>query len=81
MSAWRISDTSGIEFGCWDEETTQKTATLKTLEIVGVSSAGSPNSLDPIFELSDGRFLEIFSTTTLEPWVMHLPDTAYVGGT
>lgn len=80
-SAWRISDATGIQFGCWDDAVDQQVAALVNLKIVGLVHQGAPHAIDPNFKLSDGKFLEVFSTTILEPWVMHLPDAIYVGGT
>jgi hypothetical protein len=36
-------------------------------------------SADPAFELSDGRWLEIFSDHALDPWSMQLPNMTFVG--
>ena len=43
------------------------------LEIIGVEVQSTVLSVDPVLVFSNGQKLEVFSTDTFEPWVMHLP--------
>ena len=82
LSAWRISNSESVQFGCWDKDIDESVKGLSGLNIIAVKIQGSTITVDPIFELSDGRILEVFATDTVEPWVIKLPDgKVYVGGT
>lgn len=82
LSAWRVLNGNEIEFACWDKNIEEQVSALNGLSIVGTQTQGAIVGTDPVFELSDGRYIEIFSTDTDEPWVMTLPsDTVFVGGT
>lgn len=82
LSAWRIISSTAIEFACWDKDIDELVRGLNGLSIVSVRPQGSTLDLDPVFGLSDGRLLEVFSTDTVEPWILMLPDNkVYVGGT
>lgn len=82
LSAWRISNGESVQFACWDKDIDDSVNELNGLNIVAVKHQGSTISVDPVFELSDGRLLEVFSTDTVEPWVLRLPDgKVYIGGT
>jgi hypothetical protein len=82
LSAWRIIDGESVAFACWDKEIDVLVNKLKGLSLVAVKPQGACLSVDPAFLLSDGRRLEVFSTDTVEPWVLKLPEgNVYVGGT
>lgn len=81
LSAWRITHDGKIQFACWDEGIGDRLKELEGLSIVRVRPQGQCIQEDPVFELSDGRYLEIFSTDTIEPWSFQVPDgKIYVGG-
>ena len=70
LSAWRISNKGSVEFACWDKEIDELLAALESLSIVEIRHQGSEVQVDPVFQLSDGRILEVFSTDTVEPWIL-----------
>jgi hypothetical protein len=49
------------------------------LSIVAVAPQSLRLRGDPAFELSDGRWLEIFSDQAVDPWSMQLPGLVFVG--
>jgi len=81
LSAWRIAYEEKIQFACWDKEISDRLKELEGLSIVSLMAQGQYVQEDPVFELSDGRYLEIFSTDTVEPWAFQIPGgKIYVGG-
>lgn len=72
-SAWRVINDKIVVYACWDNNVTQKLQGLVNQEIISVEIQSSMIEVDPVFLLSHGQKLEIFSTDTFEPWVMHLP--------
>ncbi|MAX56555.1 MAG: hypothetical protein CL537_13765 [Alcanivoracaceae bacterium] len=81
LSAWRVSSGGVVQFACWDKNIDKFLDELEGLDVVAVNHQGAIISVDPVFELSDGRMLEIFSTDTVEPWVLRLPNgEVYSGG-
>ena len=81
LSAWRIIDDSDVQVACWGKGVDGAINELVGLSIIEVGYQGISIEVDPLFKLSDGRLLEVFSTDTIEPWVMQLPDgKIYVGG-
>lgn len=81
LSAWRISNNGSVEFACWDKEIDELLAALENLSIVEIRHQGSEVQVDPVFQLSDGRILEVFSSDTVEPWVVQHPNgDVFVGG-
>lgn len=82
ISAWRIIEGESVQFACWDRDIGKQVNSLEGLSLVAVQPQGSSIGVDPTFQLSDGRRLEVFSTDTVEPWTLKLPDgNVYVGGT
>lgn len=73
VSAWRI--TLGRVVLCADSDDSASTMinTLVGQRIVAVDVQSTSVEVDPVFILSDGRRLEIFSTDTYEPWTMRFP--------
>ncbi|MCP4696235.1 MAG: hypothetical protein GY862_05225 [Gammaproteobacteria bacterium] len=74
LSAWRVLNDTAIEYACWDSRVEGKLNELKGKSITGISKQGLAIAVDPVFELSTGKKLEIFSADTFEPWVLKLPD-------
>ncbi len=68
LSAWRMSTNDRVNFGCEDYENVNDLPFLVGLEIVDVGIQTDQIKIDPIFHLSNGHTLEIFSTDTFEPW-------------
>jgi hypothetical protein len=79
LSAWRISTNSRIILGCYDNNSTDLIKSLKGVQIQDIEIQDNKLKIDPVFLLSDGQRLEIFSTDTFEPWVFYLESLgAYV---
>jgi hypothetical protein len=68
-----------LDFGWSSVDTPHLVRDLVGLSIVSVASQSSIMRSDPAFELSDGRWLEIFSDHAIDPWSMQLPNVIFVG--
>ncbi len=79
LSAWRVIKDGVLEFGWSNAAASDLVWELCGLSIVSVEPQSSRMSGDPAFELSDGRWLEIFSDHALDPWSLRLPDFTFVG--
>ena len=73
LSAWRISTKNNVVFGCFDKDSIQLISNIKNLKILDISFQ-SDLKIDPIFLLSNGQRIEIFSTDTFEPWTFQLDE-------
>lgn len=74
-SVWRLLEGGRVQFACYDRsELVNKVDELVGLAIVDVNVQSTRVAVDPVFVLSDGREVEVFSTDTFEPWTMHLPN-------
>lgn len=80
LGAWRIIQDGHVLTACWDKNSDIHVGSLAHHGIVRVVRQSVLIGLDPAFELSDGRTLEIFSCDTFEPWVLKLPDGAIYTG-
>ncbi len=78
-SAWRVLNGGVLDFGWSGKDAPALVRGLVGLSIVAVASQSPRMRGDPAFELSDGRWLEIFSDHFLDPWVMTLPNITFVG--
>jgi hypothetical protein len=78
-SAWRVLKGSVLEFGWSSVDAPNLVLDLVGLSIVSVTSQSPIMRGDPAFELSDGRWLEIFSDDAVDPWSMQLPNVTFVG--
>jgi hypothetical protein len=78
-SSWRVIKGSVLEFGWSSVDAPRLVLELVGLSIVSVASQSPLMSGDPAFELSDGRWLEIFSDHAVDPWSMQLPNITFVG--
>jgi hypothetical protein len=79
LSAWRVIKGSVLEFGWSSVDASPLVLDLVGLSIVSVASQSPIMRGDPAFELSDGRWLEIFSDHAVDPWSMQLPNITFVG--
>lgn len=78
-SAWRVLKAGVLEFGWSGADAPDLIWELCGLSIVSVAPQSSRMSGDPAFELSDGRWLEIFSDHPVDPWSLRLPPITFVG--
>lgn len=78
-SAWRVVKEGVLEFGWSEVKAPDLVWDLCGLAIISVAPQSPAMSGDPAFELSDGRWLEIFSDNAIDPWSMQLPGMTFVG--
>lgn len=81
LSAWRVSTTNKIIFGCYDENSISLVNSLKNLEIVDIDFQTVSLPVDPIFILSNEQKIEIFSTDTYEPWTFNINGIGFFSAT
>ena len=74
LSAWRVLDNASIEYACWDKDVEKKIKDFKGKKIINIDEQSSIVAVDPVFKLSSGKQLEIFTSETFEPWVLKLPN-------
>ncbi len=72
LSAWRVSMEDRIIFGCFDRDSIELTKELTGREITDIYIQADKLKVDPVFLLSNGQMLEIFSTDTYEPWTFKI---------
>lgn len=77
--AWRVLRDGVLEFGWSSTEASDSIWELCGLSILSVAPQSPRMSGDPAFELSDGRWLEIFSDHPVDPWSFRFPSITYVG--
>lgn len=71
---WRITCDGRATTGSADENAQARVSELIGLTVVAAQSQSSVDPyLDPVFTLSDGTRLEVFSSFSFEPWVPSLP--------
>lgn len=78
-SAWRVINAGVLEFGWSSVDAPDLIWELCGLLIVSIAHQSPLMRGDPAFQLSDGRWLEIFSDHAVDPWSMRLPTKTYVG--
>lgn len=72
LSSWRIIENKKMILGCFDKESKERLNYLSTTKIVDIAFQDQILKIDPIFILSNGQKVEIFSTDTYEPWTFQL---------
>lgn len=75
-SAWRVSKVEELLFACWDDDVLDHVSELLGLSIIEVGWLIDAPPIDPFFKLSDGRILNIFCSSSTEPWLMEFSDGA-----
>jgi hypothetical protein len=78
-SAWRVIKGGVLEIGWSHADASDLVWDLCGLSIVSVAPQSSVMRGDPAFELSDGRWLEIFSDHAVDPWSLQLLNITFVG--
>lgn len=73
QSAWRLYEKNSIFLGCLSENSKEICSIVKGMQITGINFQSRETPVDLAFQLSCGYVLEIFSTDTIEPWVLCLP--------
>jgi len=76
LSAWRVSIDNKMLFGCFDKDSVQLTSCLNNVEILDIAFQSDLLKIDPVFVLSNGQKIEIFSTDTYEPWTFQVNELA-----
>lgn len=72
LSAWRISTNDKMIVGCFDNDSEEVIKYLINLKIINITFQTDTLKIDPVFILSNGQKIEIFSTDTYEPWTFHV---------
>ena len=72
LSAWRISSETKVISGCYDADSNALIDSLENLQISSIFVQNNRLKIDPVFLLSNGHQLEIFSTDTFEPWTFNM---------
>jgi hypothetical protein len=75
---WRVVSETLLSFGSFDESADHRVLSLRGQQVVDVERQSTVAPLDPVFKLSMGQHLELFSTDAVEPWVLRLPDEVFV---
>ena len=71
-SAWRLIAGNSVILGCWDVDAKEIERKLMAQKITTIDYQSTRLCIDPVFGLSDGKAIEIFSTDTIAPWVLNL---------
>jgi len=79
-SAWRVSKDYELQFACWDDDARILVSQFLGTSVVEFNWIINRQPIDPSIKLSDGCVLDVFCSTSIEPWVMELSDEAiYIG--
>ncbi len=79
MCPWRVTDTTGIVMSFTHPESEDLVWDLVGVALVAVHRRGVVQLVDPLFELSNGALLELFSTFGWDAWTLRLPEVTIVG--
>lgn len=74
VCAWRISSEKKVDFGCYDSHSEELAASLKLLDIIDIDFQTRLLKVDPVFILSNGQRIEIFSTLMNKSWTFKVAD-------
>lgn len=74
LSAWRLSSFEKVYFGCCDDNSDDLIKEVVNLEIMDICFQSEFLKIDPVFILSNGKRLEIFSTDVYEPWTFFIEE-------
>ena len=81
-SAWRVSKGDRLLFACWDDDALEYVSEFLGLSITEVGWLINTQPIDPFFKLSDGCVLNVFCSSSTEPWLMDfLGGAVYLGNT
>ena len=75
LCAWRLQTSDKVLCGCYDDDAREVVLSLNGLKITEIKCQDRNLKIDPVFVLSNGQFLEIFSTDTCEPWTFSIGET------
>ncbi|MBI5491084.1 MAG: hypothetical protein HY905_27380 [Deltaproteobacteria bacterium] len=70
LCSWRLMRRGTLTVGSDDKESGRGIEALRGTELVDVRTAEIP--VDPVLIFSEGVRLEIFSSSSFEPWVIHV---------
>lgn len=70
-SSWRIIESNKLICGCYDNDAFKTLNEIKNLDIISIDIQSNHLLADPIFLISNGYKLEIFSTIFFEPWTFN----------
>ncbi len=78
MSPWRITRHGALLASYETPPADPAVMSLQGCGVLGVNVQASLSPIDPALVLDDGRVLEVFGTSTLEPWVLRTPTATVV---
>ena len=78
-SSWRVVRGGVLVCGAGQQSAPELIRQLLGKSIERVYAQSALLKADPVFELSDGTHLEIFSDQGLDPWTLSLPWMIFVG--
>jgi hypothetical protein len=81
LSSWRVLKDNKIIIGSLDEDSLEIINALKDLKIENIETQEIILNIDPVFILSNGLRLEIFSTDTYEPWIFNIDEVGFFAAT
>ncbi len=79
ICAWRIIKSGRLAFGWSHPEAADLIWDLCGQSIISVGPQSMLMPGDPVFELSQNGWLEVFSDHATDPWVLRLPTRTFVG--
>jgi hypothetical protein len=69
-SVWRVSKNHRLQFTCWDGDASTLVSNFLGVSVVEVNWLIGTQPIDPAIRLSDGCVLEVFCSSSIDPWVM-----------
>lgn len=80
MCGWRLISNEKVVRGSYDKDIERFIGKLKGLKIVDITKQENTLIIDPVFILSDGKMIEVFSTDNFEPWTFHVRGSSFYSG-
>ena len=81
LSAWRLSFENRVLFGCYDSDVQEEIEIIKGLQIIRIECQEKLLKIYPVFILSNGQRIEIFSTRTVKPLTLEIEKLGvFLGG-
>jgi len=77
-SPWRVVTREALSLGCSDSDAAGRVSELEGLAVIEIRSQGALLAVDPVFVLSNDRFVEVFSVDAVDPWVLRVAGEVYV---
>ena len=79
LCPWRVVREGVLLYSWSDPAAVDRVWDLCGQQVLAIRTQSSAMRGDPTFELSTGEHVEVFSDVASDPWVLHLPNSVYVG--